>query len=173
MPYNRSSSAFLLLITALAAPLSRYARGHEEPICSSSLDIKAQESSIRVFESPDHAALCNDWTTSRKRPGRIDTHQCYVPRFYADYLENYSATLITYADSNLLPVLSVCAVVMVRFHTRLQPSSVGTCMWLTPHTDDTSLHLPWGTISWTSGSALGFMDRSSSRYPHLAFHMGT
>ena len=28
-----------------------------------------------------------------------------------------------------------------------------------PHADDSGLHLPWGTIIWTSGSALAFMDR--------------
>ena len=110
---QRHSSVFpILLLGALpAAPLTRFARGHEEPICSSHLDREARErkSSIRIFESPDHAALCTDWPTSRESPGRIDTHQYYIPQFYADYLERYSVALII-RSSGLLITLSISVI---------------------------------------------------------------
>ncbi len=93
MPLCRRFVASLLLGTVLAAPLSRSACGLAEPICASDLETKASQNNylISLFESSDHAALCSDWPTSRERHGRIDTHQHYVPQFYADYLEKYSA----------------------------------------------------------------------------------
>ena len=93
MSYHFDILAVLLLGTLLAAPQSRFARGHEEPICSSDLEAQPSErkTSIRVFDSTDHAALVDDWPRSQESPGRIDTHQHYIPQFYADYLEKYSA----------------------------------------------------------------------------------
>ena len=93
MPCHHSLLAFLLLGTLLAAPHSRYAHGHEEPICSSDLSAEGSKRnpSIRIFDSTEYAALVDDWPRSGESLGRIDTHQHYIPHFYADYLDKYSA----------------------------------------------------------------------------------
>ena len=112
MPSHLPSLASLLLGILLVAPLLRFARGLAEPICAGDLDTRASErwASIRVAESPDHAALYSDWPTSRTSPGRIDTHQHYIPQFYADYLEKYSAAPVTAISTSLLTVMSTRAI---------------------------------------------------------------
>ena len=112
MPFHRHFLASLLLRALLVTPLSRFALGLAEPICASDLQTRASDRtvSIRVFESPDHAALCSDWPTSRESPGRIDTHQHYIPQFYADFLEKYSAATVSSVFTSLLTVVSKRAI---------------------------------------------------------------
>ena len=58
-----------------------------------------QNSSITVFEDSGYADLVSDWLTTQSggiTPGRIDTHHHYIPDFYAQYLEKYSAWLLLF-----------------------------------------------------------------------------
>ena len=116
MLFSRGQPRALLCLYA-AAVLAHFGQSFEyEASTNSTLptaDYSKPDSSIPVFQDQAFAELASDFLltqSSNNVPGRIDTHHHYVPFFYAEYLEKYSASrgpssvvlLIVRCPSNML-----------------------------------------------------------------------
>ena len=116
--FSRGQSRALLCVCA-AAVLAHSGQSFEyEASTNSTLpiaDYSKPNSFIPVFEDQAFAELASDFLltqSSNTVPGRIDTHHHYVPSFYAEYLEKYSASqkpcidvlLIVRCPSLMLPI---------------------------------------------------------------------
>ncbi len=125
MLFSRGQSRALLCLCA-AAVLAHCGQSFEyEASTNSTLpsaDYSKPDSPIPVFEDQAFAELASDFLltqSSNTVPGRIDTHHHYVPSFYAEYLEQYSASRRPSSDVSLIVR---CPSLMLHTHRGLRGS---------------------------------------------------